>query len=87
MVREEEGVDVVGGEIMNQRTAVPMIAASTAVISPNPPGGDITTRVLVVLLEVGFEVDWRGVVWWYEWFILIDDVVDVDGMNASVVDG
>jgi len=63
---EEEGVVVVGGEIMNQRTEVPIVAASTAVISPRPPGGDMTTRVLARLvvwfLVVGDDA-WRWVFW------------------------
>jgi len=34
-----------GGEMTNHRTEEPILAASTAVISPNPPGGEITTKL------------------------------------------
>jgi len=39
--------EVEGGDTMNHRTEVPSMAAATAVISPRPPGGEISTSVLV----------------------------------------
>jgi len=77
MLRELVDVEE-GGEMMNQRTDVPSVAAVMAVISPRPPGGEITTRVLGVVGDVEEEgVDWRMVVdgicrlccWWRWWLI------------------
>jgi len=93
MEREEAGggaEEEVGGEIMNQRTAVPRVAAVMAVISPRPPGGEITTRVLVGGEEVGEGVDWselvdcvcRLCVWCCRW-VIVDRTGD-DGVKAFV---
>lgn len=77
------GEDVVaGGEIMNQRTEVPSMAASRAVISPRPPGGEITTRVLDVG-GVESVVDWREGFLRCCWCVR-DVVIDEVGAKAFV---
>jgi hypothetical protein len=54
---DPDGVDDVavfikGGETMNHLTFPPSLADSMAVISPTPPGGEITTMLLLKLLSL-----------------------------------
>ncbi len=63
-----------GGEMTNQRTEDPILAAWTTATSPTPPGGEMTTRFWLLVAAAAIIV-------WEEERV---NALGVDGWNAFV---